>query len=74
MRIEVGNQTIEIEDGASDDAIQRAIATYRSSPEFDAVVDKKSGAPARVRMLVGSASGRDKLKALTRLYEGSPYR
>lgn len=68
MDIRVGEQILRLPDGASEEAIQTAIADYRKSPEFDAVIDKKSGAPARVRMLVGSASGKDKIANLRRFY------
>jgi hypothetical protein len=68
MEIQVGGSTLELPDGASQEAIKRAIAHYRSTPEFDAAIDKESGAPARVRMLVGSAPEGDKLANLKRFY------
>lgn len=68
MYIRVGEQILRLPDGAPEEAIQSAIADYRKSPEFDAIVDKKAGAPARVRMLVGSAVTKDKLPNLRQFY------
>lgn len=67
-QIKIGDAILELPEGASQEAIQKAIAHYRSTPEFDATVDKKSGAPARVRMLVGGAPIQDRLANIKRFY------
>lgn len=67
-RVKVGEATLVLPDGAPPEAIQKAIEHYRSTPEFAATVDRQSGAPARVRMLVGSAPIQDRLANLKRFY------
>lgn len=67
-QIKVGETILELPEGAPPEAIQKAIAHYRSTPEFDATVDKQSGAPARVRMLVGGAPVQDRLANIKRFY------
>lgn len=68
MEIEVGGAILELPDGASEAAIQAAIKDFRTSPDFDAVLDKKRGAPARVRSLVGGAPHKDRLANLQQFY------
>jgi len=69
-----GGATLEIPDGASPEAVQKAVVAYRSTPEFDKTVDKSSGAPARVRMIVGGAPMKDQLVNLRRFYpDAQPY-
>lgn len=67
-QIKVGDTILSLPEGASQEAIQKAVAHYRSTPEFAATVDKKSGAPARVRMLVGGAPVQDRLANIKRFY------
>lgn len=72
--IEVGGAILELPDGAGPDAVKKAIAHFRTTPEFDQLVDKGRGAPARVRMLVGSAPLPDRLANLKRFYpDAQPY-
>lgn len=70
----IGDTAIGLPDDATPDQIKEAITKFRTKPEFDAMVDKKAGAPARVRMLVGSAAEQDKLANLKRFYpDAVPY-
>lgn len=72
--IDVGGGKIKIPANASEDAVKKAVADYRTTPEFDKLVDKDRGSPARVRMLVGSAPEGDKLANLRRFYpDAQPY-
>lgn len=74
IEIEVGGAILELPDGAQPDAIKRAVEHFRSTPEFDKLVDKRSGAPARVRMLVGGAPIQDRLANIQRFYpDAVPY-
>lgn len=74
MQIDVGGAVLELPDGAPPEAIKKAVTHFRSTPEFDAVVDKRLGAPAQVRMLVGSAPLQDRLANLQRYYpDAVPY-
>lgn len=68
MEISVGGAILSIPDGASPEAVRAAIEHFRTTKDFDSVIDKKSGAPARVRALVGGAQGEDKLNNLRRFY------
>jgi hypothetical protein len=67
VEVEIGDTVIEMPEG-SPEQMESAIANFRATPEFDSMVDKKSGAPARVRLLVGSAPEQDKLANLKRFY------
>lgn len=72
---ELGDAIIEVPEGASQAQIQAAVAAFRSRPEFDALVDKRRGAPADVRMTVGGAPIADRLANLRRFYpDAQPYR
>lgn len=72
--VNVGGAQIRLPAGATPEAIQGAIAHFQATPEFDALIDKTSGAPARVRMLVGSAPSQDRLANLHRFYpDAMPY-
>lgn len=67
-QIKVGDTILELPEGAPPEAIQKAIAHYRSTPEFDATIDKKSGGGAMARALVGGAPIQDKLANVRRFY------
>jgi hypothetical protein len=72
--IRVGGATLRLPDNAPPEAVQAAITHFRSTPEFDKLVDKRRGAPARVRMMVGSAPIGDRLANLQRFYpDAVPY-
>lgn len=75
MEIELpGGAILEMPDGATPEAIKTAVGNYRASPDFAALVDSKTGAPAKVRMLVGSSGEKDKLANLQRFYpDAVPY-
>ncbi len=64
FEIEVGGAILELPAGAPEDAVKKAVATFRASPEFDRLVDKTTGAPARVRGIVGGAPLQDRLANL----------
>jgi len=70
----VEGQRIDVPADATPDEMMAAAEQWASSPDYDKIIDKKTGAPARVRMLVGSAPEADRLPALVRLYPGCPYR
>lgn len=67
-QINVGGATITLPDGASPEAVKKAVEHFRSTPEFDKLVDKKRGAPARVRLTVGGSPEQDRLANLKRFY------
>lgn len=75
MQIDVGGGKIEVPKGISQEGLQKAIADFRTTPEFDKLVDKERGAPARVRTLVGSSlTPEDKIANLRRFYpDAQPY-
>lgn len=82
MTIEVGGDLIDVPAEATQAQLDRiakthiaspAYAAFRASPDFDSIVDKKTGSPANVRALVGSAPEKDKLKAPRRLFAECPY-
>ena len=74
VEIEIGGTILELPAGISEEGIKRAIENFRTTPEFDRMVDKKTGAPGRVRMLVGSAPETDRLANLKRFYpDAVPY-
>ena len=66
--INVGGATLRVPDNATPEDIRRIVEGFRSTPEFDRLVDKESGAPGRVRMMVGSARPEDRLANLQRFY------
>lgn len=68
MRVKVGGATLVLPGNASEEAVQAAIKNYLGSPEFDAQVDRDTGAPARVRTIVGSAAPQDRLANLRKFY------
>ena len=72
--VDVGGAQLQLPPGATPEAIRNAIANFRTTPEFDKLIDKKRGAPARVRMLVGSAPSQDRLANIQRFYpDAVPY-
>lgn len=68
MEIDVGGATLEIPDGASPEAIKKAVQYFRTTPEFDRIIDKNTGAPAFARMIVGSADEQDKMPNVKRFF------
>lgn len=63
--IEVSGGQIQIQRGASKDAIKKAIEQYMQTPEFYSNMDRKSGAPYEWRNAVGNAlRPEDKLATL----------
>ena len=62
--IPIGDTIISLPDGATPEQISAAIADYRATPEFDAQIDKDTGAPARVRSQVGGVAPKDRLANL----------
>lgn len=68
MKIGVGGAILELPDAATDKDIAAAIKDFRTTPEFDSLIDKNSGAPARVRALVGASPDADKLGTLQATY------
>lgn len=74
MDIKFGGAILRLPDEAPPEAIQKAIEHFRTTPEFDKLIDKERGAPARVRMMVGSAPQQDRLANLKRFYpDAVPY-
>ena len=68
LEIEIGGAILELPAGASEDAVKQAVETFRASPEFDKLVDKNTGAPARVRGIVGGAPLKDRLANLKQFF------
>lgn len=68
IEIEVGGAILELPAGSTQETIKKALANFRKSPEFDSLIDKDTGAPARVRTLVGSAREEDRLANLKRFF------
>lgn len=66
--VEVGGDVIEVPADAPPEVIEKIVQTHLASPEFDKLIDKGSGAPVRVRTLVGSAPLKDRLANLKRFY------
>lgn len=74
MELEVGGAILDVPDEATPEQIKTIVGKFRQSPQFDALIDKKSGAPARVRTLVGSAPEPDRLANIKRFYSDAvPY-
>lgn len=68
--IDVGGAEIEVQKGASPDAIKKAIQDYMGSPDFYERIDRKRGAPARVRKMVGDAkTPEERLKTIRNVYQ-----
>lgn len=75
QQFDIGGVTVLLPAGLSDEQRKSAVAKYISSPDFEPYLDKETGAPARVRMLVGSAPEQDRLANLKRFYpDAAPYR
>jgi len=67
--INVGANQISIQAGASQEARQKAIQHYMSTPEFYSSIDRKTGSNYDVRNAVGSAlKPEDKLNTLRQFY------
>jgi len=66
--IEVGGAILELPAGATPDIIKKAVENFRASPEFDNLIDKRSGAPAFARAVVGGAAEKDKLANVKRFF------
>lgn len=66
--IEIGGQEVEVPVGTSPKDLAAITEKFVASPEFNAQIDKESGAPARVRAIVGSAPEKDKLANLKQFY------
>lgn len=66
--IEVGGAILELPAGATPDTIKKAVENFRASPAFDNLIDKRSGAPAFARAVVGGASEKDKLANVKRFF------
>lgn len=63
--ISVGGGVIQVQKGASKEAIQKAISHYMGTPEFYSNMDRKTGAPYAWRKQVGDAlKHEDKLATL----------
>ena len=69
VEYEVGGAVLEIPSEASEDDVSNIISEFRTTPEFDSLVDKTTGAPKGVRFTVGSIYDRkDKLATLRNFY------
>ena len=66
--IEVGGAILEIPEGATPDTIKTAVENFRASPAFDKLIDKRTGAPAFARAVVGGAPEKDRLANLKRFF------
>ena len=74
MDVDVGGAVLVLPDDAPPEAVKRAVEHFRTTPEFDRLIDKESGAPIRVRGIVGSAPVKDKLRNLEQFYpDAVPY-
>ena len=71
IEIRIGGEngaTLTFPVGTSEEAIEKGIAHFRTTPEFDAIIDKKTGSPLRVRAIVGAAGEQDRLTNLRKFY------
>ena len=66
--IEVAGQEVEVPSAASSEEVSTIAKTFIDSPEFEASIDKETGAPARVRAIVGSAPPKDRLANLQQFF------
>ena len=74
FEMDIGGAILEFPAGATEETVKAAVTKFRASPAFDKLVDKSSGAPARVRSLVGGAPLQDRLANLKRFYpDAVPY-
>jgi len=73
--IDVGGAEIEVQKGASPEAIKKAIQDYMGSADFYDRIDRKRGAPGRVRKMVGDAkTPEERLKTIRNVYQDAqPY-
>jgi hypothetical protein len=71
----IGDATISLPGDLDDEQRKKAIGNFLTSPEFEPHIDMQTGAPARVRMLVGSSPEGDRLANIKRFYpDAIPYR
>ena len=68
LSVDIGGATIQLPGGSTPEQVQSAIQGFRETPEFDALLDKEEGAPARVRMSVGGVPLEDRLETLKLFY------
>jgi len=68
VTITVDGAPIQVPADATPEEMQQAADAFVSSPDYDKIIDKKTGAPAWVRMQVGSAAEQDKTDAIRRFY------
>lgn len=75
MAINVGGRDIYVQEGATPQAIQKAIEHYRTTPEFAESIDRAYRVPWHVRSRVGSIeSPQDRLNELKKYYpDAVPY-
>jgi hypothetical protein len=68
-RFKYGGVTFTVPSNWDDRRINDALQNYRNSPQFDAMIDKKTGAPSDVRLAVSAAKRReDQLATLQKYY------
>ncbi|KAF0137263.1 MAG: hypothetical protein FD153_1731 [Rhodospirillaceae bacterium] len=74
MKLRYGSAIIRLPDDATPDMARDALAQYRQTPDFDARLDRDTGAPFGVRGIVGSSPPGDKLANLRQYYsDAEPY-
>jgi hypothetical protein len=74
QQFRIGSVTINLPAGLSDEQRKAAIDNFIQSPAFEPYIDRDTGAPARVRTLVGSAPIDDRLANIQRFYpDARPY-
>lgn len=74
-QLKYGGMTFKIRDDMSDEDISLALDNYRQTPQFDASIDKRTGAPGAVRARVNLArSENDRLSELKKDFpDAVPY-
>lgn len=68
QRIRIGGVSVKLPAGLSQDKRKTVISNFIQSEEFAPFIDKDTGAPARVRVLVGSAPEKDRLANIQRVF------
>lgn len=72
--VEIGGAVLEVPDEATPEQIKGIVSKFRTTPEFDKLIDKRTGAPAWVRSVVGGAPADDRLANIKRVYpDAQPY-
>jgi hypothetical protein len=70
----IGGVNVNMPADMDDEQRRIAISTFISSEEFSPYIDKKTGAPSRVRLAVGSGPEEDRLANLQQFYpDAIPY-